>query len=149
MKNLLLFVALAAASSLASAQVYKCVDAQGKTVYSQAPCPGTAKSTTIDSRPAPAAAPAAKGSDPRKADAEFKKRQLEAQKEQEKEQKASEEKEAKKVNCASAQQQLQLYQSGQRLSRLNASGERYYLDEKDIAQETAKAQQAVQQWCGS
>ena len=146
MKSILFSAAIAFGCSAAQAQVYKCVDAQGKTVYSQSACPGTAKSTTIDSRPAPVA-PAAKSSDPRKADAEFKKRQLEAGKEQEKEQKASEEKAAKKVNCAAAQQQLQLYQSGQRLSRLNPSGERYYLDEKDIAAETAKAQQAVQQWC--
>jgi hypothetical protein len=148
MKSILFSMLIAAGSSTAYAQVYKCVDAQGKTVYSQAPCPGTAKSTTIDSRPPPAA-PAAKSSDPRKADAEFKKRQLEADKEQQKQQKAAQETEAKKVNCAAAQQQLQLYQSGQRLSRLNASGERYYLDEKDVAQETAKAQQAVQQWCAN
>ena len=148
MRTLLFSIVLAAGCTAAHAQVYKCVDAQGKTVYSQSACPGTAKSTTIDSRPAPSA-PAAKSSDPRKADAEFKKRQLEAEKEQEKEQKASQEKEAKKVNCAAAQQQLQLYQSGQRLSRLNPSGERYYLDEKDIAQETAKAQQAVTQWCAN
>ena len=148
MKSILFSIVIAAGWSSAYAQVFKCVDAQGKTVYSQAPCPGTAKSTTIDSRPAPAA-PAAKSTDPRKVDAEFKKRQLEAEKEQEKEQKASQEKEAKKVNCAAAQQQLQLYQSGQRLSRLNPSGERYYLDEKDIAQESAKAQQAVQQWCAN
>src|SRR5690349_2149492 len=71
-------------STQAHAQVYKCVDAKGKTVYSQSPCPASSKSTTIEAKPA-ASAPAPSASsapskgpvDPRKANADFKKRQLE------------------------------------------------------------------------
>ena len=53
----------------------------------------------------------------------------------------------KRENCARAQESLRTLQSGLRISRIDSKGERYYLDDAQIAQETAKAQQAVQHWC--
>jgi len=58
------FIFLSALSLLAAgaqAQVYKCVDASGKTAYSQSPCPGSARSAPV-ARAAPPAPAAALGS---------------------------------------------------------------------------------------
>jgi hypothetical protein len=33
------------------------------------------------------------------------------------------------------------------VTRTDAKGERYYLDDAQIAQETARARQSAQQWC--
>jgi hypothetical protein len=38
-------------------------------------------------------------------------------------------------------------ESGQRIARTDARGERYFLEDAQVAQEAAKARQAVQQWC--
>ena len=38
--------------------------------------------------------------------------------------------------------------AGARIQRTDAKGERYYLEDAEIAKETARARQAVQQWCG-
>jgi transcriptional regulator with AAA-type ATPase domain len=43
---------------------------------------------------------------------------------------------------------LRTLESGQRIARTDAKGERSFLDEAQVAQEAAKARQAVQQWCG-
>ena len=35
----------------------------------------------------------------------------------------------------------------QRIARLDAKGERYFLEEAQIQQEATQARQAIQQWC--
>ena len=60
---------------------------------------------------------------------------------------ASQEAQAKKENCARAQEYVRTIESGQRISRTDAKGERYFLEDAQIAQEAARARQAVQQWC--
>src|SRR4051812_25880230 len=47
------------ATQAAQAQVNKCVDPSGKTVYSQAPCPANTKSSSVRSAPAAPPAPVA------------------------------------------------------------------------------------------
>ena len=49
--------------------------------------------------------------------------------------------------CARSREYLSTLQSGQRIVRTNPSGERYYMDENQVAQETAKAEQSVQKAC--
>lgn len=51
--------ALLAWPVLALAQPYKCQDANGKTTFTDLPCPGTQTSTQLDTRPASGPAPAA------------------------------------------------------------------------------------------
>jgi hypothetical protein len=53
----------------------------------------------------------------------------------------------KRENCSRAQHALRTLESGQRISRTDSKGERYFLDEAQIAQETAKARESVGQWC--
>lgn len=138
----------------AHAQVFKCVDAKGKTVYSQSPCPSTSKSKTIEANPAPtAAAPSSSSSapkgpvDPRKADAEFKKRQLEEQEAKKKAAASDEEAKVKQENCGRAKGSLAQYEAGGRITRYNAKGEREFLSDEEIARERARAQDLVSQYC--
>ena len=55
-----LLAVLFLAAAGAQAQVYKCIDAAGKTSYSQSPCPSHSRSAAVTRTvpPAPAAAPA-------------------------------------------------------------------------------------------
>jgi hypothetical protein len=150
----LLAIALAVFAASASAQAYKWVDRNGRMQYGDTPPPGVnatalgAPSTRLD--PEPQAKPEAKKGPltPAEQEAAFRKRQEEAEKGRQKQAQAAEQAAAKKENCALAQNQLRTLQSGMRISRTDAKGERYFLDEAQIAQETAKTQQAVQQWCG-
>lgn len=55
--------------------------------------------------------------------------------------------EEKKENCQNARQTLRTLQSGQRIARVDSKGERYFISDAQRAQETARAQRAVSQWC--
>jgi hypothetical protein len=156
MKRTLLLMALLLAAAGASAQQYKWVDRNGRVQYGDTPPPGA--SATPLRRPSGSAAPAAPAAEakaapkkgpltPAEQEAEFRKRQEEGAQERQKQAKASEQAAAKKENCAIARNQLQTMESGQRIARTDAKGERYFLEEAQIAQEAARARQAVQQWC--
>jgi hypothetical protein len=163
MKKILLLIVAMLFSAAALAQ-YKWVDKDGKVRYGDTP-PAGVKATPMNApsggyAPPPPAADKSAAKDgksakaapkgpltPAEQDADFRKRQIEADKSREKDQKVAQEAQGKKQNCTAAQDQLRLYDSGQRIARTNPSGERYYLEEGQIAQESAKARQAVQQWC--
>ena len=67
MKRLLLASLLALALP-ASAQLFKCVNAQGKTIYQDQPCEEKSKQSTLKGAPAPAAAPVEEAKDAPKED---------------------------------------------------------------------------------
>src|SRR5688572_29708401 len=134
-----------------SAQTYKWVDQDGKVRYGDVPPPGV-KATPL--RPPPpgvptASAPAAKkdGAQALTPEQEFRKRQEEAGKEREKQAKADQEAQQKRENCARSQDAVRTLETGQRIARTDAQGERYYLEDAQVAQELAKARQSAQQWC--
>jgi len=155
MKRALVFAAACAFAAAAMAQQYKWTDKNGRVQYGAAPPPGVKATPLRPPPPAPAAA--AKPAEPNAArkgpltpaerEAEFRKRQQEAAKEREKLAQEQQAAEAAKENCARAQDALRTLQSGERVARTDAKGERYFLEDAQIAQETARAQQAVQQWC--
>ncbi len=157
MKRTLLLLGLLLAAAGASAQQYKWVDRNGRVQYGDVPPAGVnatpVRAPTGRSAPYPAAASEGKADakkgplTPKEQEAEFRKRRDEAEKDRQKQAQAAEESAAKKENCSSAQNQLRTLESGQRIARTDAKGERYFLDDAQIAQETAKARQAVQQWC--
>ena len=146
------FMVLALLASGAQAQVLCWTTKDGKRQCGDTPPPGV-KATPIGSQavpPAPAApaapaaaAAAAKKAAPAKPPAD----PAEAQKAKEKEQQAQELAEAKKQNCESARSALRALESGQRISRVGQDGERYFLDEQQIAQETERARQVVAKNC--
>jgi len=121
-------------AAAASAQQYKWTDKDGQVRYGDVPPPGVTTTKLKAPSPPPAAAPDTKKNAPKT-------------KEPEKQAMTEEQLQIKRENCARAQESLRTLQSGLRISRIDPKGERYYLDDAQIAQETAKAQQAVQHWC--
>jgi len=157
-------IALFAVASLfvssAHAQVHKCVDAAGKIIYTQDPCPANTKSGSISRSviQAPAAAPAdsaakgdaAKSAAPKTAaeqEQAFRKRQQDQAKAAKESEQKSAEAQRKAENCRNARERLTQYEIGGRQSRINAQGERYYLDDSQIDQEKARARADVAQSC--
>jgi hypothetical protein len=187
MKKALLFIAVSLPAFAAHAQVYKCVDAAGKTVYSQIPCPANAKAlpmlrgsapaapsgpatpATADASAAKETAGVATGAAPGAAagtnagaaagikatgpktpveqEQAFRKRLQEQQEAAKKENEKVAQSKAKEENCGRAREQLVQMEAGGRIARVNAQGERYFLEDEQISQETARARSLVSQWC--
>ncbi len=156
--TLLSILVLACAAGAAQAQIKCWTDANGKRVCGDAP-PAGAKVTTLKNPSASPAAPATASKDakdakdakkgpmtPAEAEQDYRKRQADAQKAAAKADVEAKDAAAKKENCANAQEALRAMEGG-RVARTNAQGERYFLDESQLVSETAKARQAVQQWC--
>ena len=159
------FASLSLAS--ANAQVYKCIDAAGKVVYSQNPCPANTKSGTVTRRvdrpsAAPAATPAegsadraAKGDAAKKTgpkttveqEQDFRKRQQDQAKATRESSAKSAEAQRKAENCRTSRERLAQYEIGGRMTRINPQGERYYLEDAQIEQEKARARSDVAQAC--
>lgn len=160
MKRLPLLEGLCLAAALAfsagaAAQMYKWKDANGRIRYGDTPPPGvdatTIRAPSSYAPPAPAA-DAQNGKGDKKAppltpEQAFEKRQKERADAEQKAAKERADAEQKRTNCDLAQAQLRTLQSGQRISTTNAAGERVFLDEGQIAAETARAQKSVADWC--
>jgi hypothetical protein len=160
MRKIIVLLAVILAAGAAQAQI-KCWTEGGRRVCGDAPPPG-AKVTTVrgtgSTAPAPAdAAPeskdaAKKGASqgpltPAEREQEYRKRQAESQKAAEKSAAEAKALEAKRENCERAKDAQRTLESGQRIARVDGKGERYFLDEGQIAQEMAKARKAVQDSC--
>jgi hypothetical protein len=134
----------------AHAQQFKWVDKDGRVQYGDTPPPGV-NATRLRPPPGPSSsqAPAAakKGEKPLSPEAAFQKRQKEAKEQDDKDAKERADAEQRRTNCDAAQASLRQIQSGQRLTTMNAAGERVYLDEDARAREAERAQKAVSEWC--
>ena len=159
MKNPWIFLFALAFAGAAHAQ-YRWVDKDGKVRYGDSP-PAGVKATRLGapasgSAPAAPAAPAADAKDAKDAkkgpmtaaekEQDYRKRQADAKKAEEKSAKESDDLAKKTENCTHAKEYKVTLDTG-RVARTNAAGERYYMDESQIAQEQVKAQQAIQQYC--
>lgn len=146
----------------AQAQVNKCVDANGRTIYSQAPCPANSKSSSVrqSAAPQPPSAPAAskvdgkgeasKSTGPKSAaelERDFRKRRTEAEAASKKAEESLAEAKNREENCKSSKGQLAHLQSGARQVRVDENGERTTLNDEQVAREVDRARQAVQTWC--
>ena len=156
MRKLLLLLACALATGAAQAQI-KCWNEGGRRVCGDAP-PAGAKVTTLNTPAGPAApAPATATKDgkaaskgpltPAEQEQAYRKRQAEANKAAEKTAALEKQAAEKTENCARARAAARQYESGQRITITNAQGERVFLDDAQVAQESAKARQAVQELC--
>jgi len=166
MKRLSVAISLALCVALpASAQTYKWVDSNGKVQYSDKPPPSNVKTEKLRAPPAAASAPAgaaaaadAKGGaqkdaakagprTPAEREQAFRKRQLEAAKAQEEEAKKQAQARDKEENCKRAKAAVANLELGGRQARIDEKGERIFLTDQQIAQETAKAQQEAAAAC--
>lgn len=140
----------------AAAELYKWTDAEGKVHFSdQPPPPGVKAPVTVKpGRPAVAPSTPEQGAAPPTSapstyvekEAEFRKRRVEAAEKAEAEKKAAEVAAEKQRNCSSAKAQLASLQTG-RVTRPNATGEREFLSDAEIAQEVARVQKVADQSC--
>jgi hypothetical protein len=162
MKRLSVALGLALCVALqASAQMYKWVDSDGKVQYSDKPPPSNIKTEKLRDPARAASVPAAseaKGAaqkDAAKAgpktaaeqEQAFRKRQLDAAKAQEDEAKKQAQAREKAENCKRANAALANLQIGGRQMRIDDKGERVFLDDQQIVQETAKARQEAAAAC--
>jgi len=140
----------------AAAQAYRWVDKDGKVRYGDTPPPGV--NARAISAPAgsgaPAAAPdaAAKGATkgpltPAEQEKEYRKRQADAQKAAARAEQEQKDAQTRIDNCNRAQAALRTLETGQRVVTTDAQGERYYLNDEEIAKQTAVARQQVSDWC--
>jgi hypothetical protein len=79
-------------------------------------------------------------------DAAFRKRQQEAEKDRQKQAQADRDASDKREGCSRAQENIRVLEAG-RVARYDSKGERYFLDDSQLAQESAKARQNVRDWC--
>ena len=82
-------------------------------------------------------------------DAELEEKRKQAEQEKAARAKADEQKAAavRKDNCERARSQLATLESGQRIARIKADGEREYMDDDQRAKETQRARQAIASEC--
>lgn len=168
MSRTLVLLVFSVFATCAQAQVYKCIDAAGKTTYLQSPCPSGAKAAAI-SRTVPPAPPqsepasgaggtekadkagkAAKASGPKSAaelEMEFRKRKQEQEKARAKEEQKLADTQAREENCRKSRLQIISLESGAPQGRINEQGERQVMDEAGVAQELASARKLADQWC--
>jgi len=156
-------VGLALCAAAANAQQYKWKDSRGRTVYGDLP-PAGVKATPISSVSAPAApaAPAGSGGTetgakgaakdakpltPAEQEMEFRRRVKEAQEAAAKKAKEDQAERDKKQNCELAREQERTLASGQRVSRVDEKGERYYVNDAQRAQELSQARRSISEWC--
>jgi hypothetical protein len=156
MRHLLITIAIAFAAGAAQAQIKCWTDAAGKRTCGDTPPPG-AKVTTVRTETSPAAPPApaakdAKGAPkgpltPAQQEQEYRKRQADAQKAAAKAEEEQKNAQAKADNCTRARNALRTLETGERIVTTDAKGERYYLNEAEIAKQTEVAREQVKQWC--
>lgn len=107
--------------------------------------------TVRKAAPAPAAVASAAASAPAKApvDAELEERRKRTEQEQAARAEADKQKAAavRKDNCQRAREQLATLDSGQRIARVKADGEREILDDEQRAKESRRAREAIASEC--
>ncbi len=130
----------------AHAQVYKWVDANGKTQYSDSPPAGAAKAAVVKGAPAAADKPAQ--TDWQEKDREFRSRKIKQEdatrKEEEETQKLAQE---KSKACLSAREQIDDLGRGVPLYKVNAKGERVYMEDAERPGLLKAARQSVTDNC--
>ena len=117
---------LGLAAPAAQAQMYKCVDAQGRVVYADKPQPGCKGGVVnIQSSPSISGEGVTPPSVPKAAeqDADFKRRQIERERQE------GLEKTAQQERCQRVRQEIAWLSAGTRVARINDAGERVFMDD--------------------
>jgi type IV secretory pathway VirB10-like protein len=156
MRPSLLRLALATLLSSACCAVfaqYVWIDANGVKQYSDVPPPSSVPASRILKTPGPATtqpvmqAPDAAPSAPpslAEREAEFQKRRAAAEEKRRAEEQQAQLETTKKSVCEAARAQKRALESGERLWRIDANGERRYFDDADRAAQLREVQRALQ-----
>ena len=152
MKRVLAIAVAMAFAPLAGAQLYKYVDKDGKTVYTDQP-PVNAQAKTINVPPPPPAPPAgskngtAGNKTALEKDKELQKGRDQAREQQKKQEDAAKKEQLAQERCTQARTALQQFEQGGRIVKYNENGERTYLDDKELASGREKARQEMEEAC--
>lgn len=148
-----LFVAASATTLLANAQTYQWKDGKGRTVISDTPPPGSARTQqTVGGQQTPPVttsgdkAPEAAKSTAEK-DLEFKKRQQEAKEKAEKDAKEQAVTAEKKENCERARRNLSALESRQPVAQVDENGQQKLMDNSQREQEMERARKIIADAC--
>jgi hypothetical protein len=142
-----LLITCLVAATPAHAEVYKWVDANGKVQYSDSP-PADRKAGLV--KGVPAAQQGAGPTDWQEKDRDFRRRKILKEESMRKEEEENQQvKEKRAATCIEAHEQIDDLNSGKRIYRMNAKGERVYFDEADRAAAMKSARQAVTENCRS
>ena len=157
MRKILVILLTVFAAGAAQAQIKCWTDVNGKRGCGDTPPPGAKVTTVRGTTSEPAPAPAAASKDAKDAkkgpmtaaekEKDYRERQAEAQKAAAKADAERQDKVARNEGCERTKEYLRTLESGQRIARNNPSGERYYLDDNQVAQEVAKARESMQKAC--
>lgn len=138
--------ALIALAGSADAQLYKWVDKDGRTQYTDTPPPPDARSSSQIRTQAAGATPSGPGSVAEQEKA-FQKRRADAAKASTKSEEDAKAAAANAERCTQAKSYLATLNDGGRIVRTNAKGEREFLDDATIEAEKKRAQSAVAESC--
>ena len=148
MKRFLILALAVALAPLASAQLYKYVDQNGKTVYTDQPPPSAdpkalhIPSSAVGSGPS-AAPPKSAVQQDKDLQKSRDKLKAEEKKADEKAQRAA----AEQERCDSAKVAYEHYAAGGRIAKMNAQGERVFLGDDEIDAEREKARRQMDEAC--
>lgn len=140
---------LFAGDLMAGEYIYQWKDKSGQIVYSDNPPPGNIPSRrlrrdAVGEVTIQESAPAKSVADQ---DLEVKKRQQDQAEKQAKADKDGADAKAKAQNCEVARNQLNALESGQRIARFNAQGEREFLDDAQRAAEVERTKKVIADSC--
>jgi hypothetical protein len=139
-----------AGQSVAGEYIYQWKDKTGQYVYSDNPPPGNIPSRmlrrdAVGEINAPSPSPAGQTTADR--ELESKKRQQEQGEKQAKSDKDNADAKSKAQNCDLAKNQLTALESGQRVARFNAQGEREFLDDAQRTSEVERTRKVIADSC--
>jgi hypothetical protein len=130
---------------LASAEVYRWTNSEGRVQYSDQPPPDV-KAEKITNKPA-TGRQGVGSKTYQEQDQEFRKRRVEEEESAKKKTDTERQTNTKQKNCSEAKAHLASLQAGGRFTKTNEKGEREVLEEKGVEAAIADAKQSVADWC--
>jgi hypothetical protein len=146
MKRIIVLAIALALAPAAGAQLYKYVDKNGKTVYSDQP-PADVDSKQVNVPAGRGAAPAAAPKTAVERDKELDKGRKEARDKADKQAKAAEKDTQAEQRCAAARERHAALAEGGRIYKTNDKGERVFMDDAEIESSREKARRDMDEAC--
>ena len=148
MKSLLIAVVALALAPLASAQLYKYVDKDGKTVYSdQPPVNIDTKQLNVQSGTTSATAAPTGPKTAVDRDKELQKGREEVRDRAKKSEELAKQAQAKEQACNQAKSAYQMYADGGRIAKYDEKGERVYLGDQELEVERERSKRDMDEAC--
>ncbi len=146
MKSFLAIVLALAVAPMAAAQLYKYVDKDGKTVYSDQP-PANVDSKQLNIRSGTTSAPTAAPKSAVEQDKELQKDRDQARDRVKKSEELAKRADAKEQACVNAREAYKTYADGGRILKHDDKGERVFLGDEEIDAERERSKRAMDEAC--